>query len=180
MRPTGPVQVGPPVCDHPVIVEPPSLSDVKARLAALRDRGAARGQGAPGGATPGHIDAMHESMEILSDPEMAMRLRAGRQAVAAADSVGLEELPGASPPASDQWRVVLTGPVARQLAGLGEPAAVAVRGMLAGLATSPAEQGRALGMGLVGVWSARGASHRILYAIQDGERLVTVLSIDDR
>jgi len=123
---------------------------------------------------------MRESAEILADPEMARRLRAGRQAVATADLVGLEELSDGSPPTAGQWRVMLAGPIARKLAEMGEPSATAVRQMLESLTADPAQQGRALGMGLVGVWSARGASHRVLYAIQDGQRLVTVLSVDDR
>jgi mRNA-degrading endonuclease RelE of RelBE toxin-antitoxin system len=123
---------------------------------------------------------MRESMEILSDPEMAARVRAGRRAVATADVVGLEELSGGFPPTPGPWRVVLTGPVARQLEEWGEPAATEVRQMLVTLAAGPAEQGHALGMGLVGVWSAHGTAHRILYAIQEGERLVTVLTVDDR
>lgn len=168
------------VCEHPAIAKRPSLSDVQARLAALRNPGAARDEGAPGGATPQQLDAMRESMEILSDPEMAKRLRAGRRAVATADVLGLEQLSGGSPPPPGQWRVVLTGPVARQFAEMGEPSATEVRQMLAALATSPAQDGRALGMGLVGVWSARGASHRVLYAIQEAQRLVTVLTVDDR
>ena len=123
---------------------------------------------------------MRESAEILSDPEMAMRLRAGRQAVATADLVELEEISGGSQPAASQWRVMLAGPIARELAEIGEPSATAVRQMLDTLTADPAEKGRALGMGLVGVWSARGESHRVLYAIQDEQRLVTVLSVDDR
>jgi len=123
---------------------------------------------------------MRESAEILSDPEMARRLRAGRQAVATADLVGLEEISDGSRPTASQWRVMLAGPIARELAEMREPSATAVRQMLDALTADPAEQGRALGMGLVGVRSARGASHRVLYAIQEGQRLVTVLSVDDR
>ena len=163
-----------------MIAEPPSFADIQARLAALREPGLARGEGAGGGASAARPDAMRESMEILSDPEMARRLRAGRQAVANADVVGLEEIPEGTPPTAGQWRVVLAGPVVGELAQLAEPSAAAVREALVALAASPAEQGRALGMGLVGVWSARGDSHRVLYAIHEGQRLVTVLSVDDR
>ncbi len=185
------------VCDHPGIADPPTFADVKARLAALHDLRAARGQeGAAGAttaqpgpleaATPGQLDAMRESMEILSDPQMMRRVRDGRHAVAAGDLIELEEPAGSSSaPAGSrsvqaQWRVMLTGPVARELAEMDEPAATAVRERLAALATRPAEQGRALGMGLVGVLCVRGASHRILYALHQEQRLATVLSIDDR
>lgn len=133
-----------------------------------------------GGPSPDQIDAMRESMEILSDPEMLGRVRAGRKAVAAGDLVGLEELPGGSVPSPGGWRVVLAGPVARELAEVVQPGSATARAMLAELATSPAERGRALGMGLVGVYSAHGDSDRILYAIDQQQRLVTVLSVDSR
>jgi len=132
-----------------------------------------------GGATPEQLDAMRETTEILSDPKLAVRVRAGREAVARGDVIPLEESPGGSPPPAGGWRVVLAGPVARELAQSGEPSATAVRELLGALATGPAERGRALGMGLVGVWSAREVS-RVLYAIHEGQRLVTVLSVDDR
>ncbi|MGI8904691.1 MAG: type II toxin-antitoxin system RelE family toxin [Solirubrobacteraceae bacterium] len=122
---------------------------------------------------------MRESIEILSDPELAGRVRAGRLAVAGAEIVSYEELGGPTP-APEQWRVVLTAPVAHELEQMDQPRATGVRETLAALTRSPAEHGRALGMGLVGVWSVRGASHRILYAIQQEQRLVTVLTVDDR
>ena len=90
-------------------------------------------------------------MEILTNPEMARRVRAGRAAVASADVVELEEL-GGSAPVPGQCRVALTGPVAGQLAQLSEPSATEVRELLGEVARSPTD-GRALGMGMVGVWS---------------------------
>ncbi len=168
------------VCDHRLIVEPPILSNLKARLAALHDLEATPDAGAPGVPTPGEqLDAMRESMEILSDPELAARVRAGRHAVASAEVVGFEEL-GGPQPAPGQWRVVLTAPVARQLAQMDQLSGAAVREVLTALTNGPAERGRALGMGLVGMRSARGGSHRILYAMQGAQRLVTVVSLDDR
>jgi len=168
-------------CDDPGIADPPSFSDVRARLAALRGEGAPRGEVAPsGGATPEQLDAMRETMEILSDPKMAMRVRAGRGAVASGDVVALDERSGGSLPTPGEWRVALTGPAARELAQSSEPSNTAVRELLRALAASPAERGRALGMGLAGVWSARDDSQRVLYAINEEQRLVTVLSVDDR
>lgn len=170
-----------PICDHPVIADPPSFSDVHARLAALRNQGGVRGEVAPaGGATPEQLDAMRESMEILSDPKVAVRVRAGRRAAASGDVVPLEESSGDSPPSPDEWRVALTGPVARELEQSGEPSSTAVRELLRALAAKPDERGRALGMGLRGVWSAHAGSQRVLYAMDEGQRLVTVLSVDDR
>jgi mRNA-degrading endonuclease RelE of RelBE toxin-antitoxin system len=170
-----------PICDHSGIADPPSFSDVRARLAALRNQGGVRGEIAPaGGATPEQLDAMRESAEILSDPKMAVRVRAGRQAVASGDVVPLEESPGDRPATPGEWRVALTGPVARELEQSGELSSTPVRELLRALAARPDERGRALGMGLVGVWSAHVESQRVLYAMHEEQRLVTVLSIDDR
>jgi mRNA-degrading endonuclease RelE of RelBE toxin-antitoxin system len=133
-----------------------------------------------GGATPEQLDAMQESMEILSDPALAVRLRAGRAAVASGDVVPLEESSVGSPVAPGDWQVVLTGPVARELTQSGEPSSTPLFELLRGLAARPDERGRALGMGLVGVWSARAESQRVLYALHEEQRLVTVLTVDDR
>jgi mRNA-degrading endonuclease RelE of RelBE toxin-antitoxin system len=76
--------------------------------------------------------------------------------------------------------VVLTGPAAQELEQCGEPSAGAVRELLRALAASPAERGRALGMGLVGLWSAREGSRRALYGMHEEERRVTVLTVEDR
>ncbi|MGI8674547.1 MAG: type II toxin-antitoxin system RelE family toxin [Thermoleophilaceae bacterium] len=170
------------LCDAPIIADPPSFADVRARLAALRDRPGAAGELGPGGApTPDQADAMRESIEILSDPEMVRRVRAGRAAVASGDVIPLAEPSGSSPATpGGRWRVVLTGPAAKELEQCGEPSAGAVRELLRALAASPAERGRALGMGLVGLWSAREGSRRALYGMQEEERRVTVLTVEDR
>lgn len=158
----------------------PSISDVRARLGALRPAEGPPQHVSPAGPTDQQVDAMQESMAILADPEMAGRVRAGRRAVATGDAVELGEASAGSPPSGGGWRVVLTGPVARKLEEWGEPAATEVRQVLATLASRPAEAGQALGMGLAGVWSARGDGYRVLYAIHEAERLVTVLTVDDR
>ncbi len=119
------------ICDEPVIAVRLLLRR-PARLAAPRDREAAPGEVAPSGAaTPDQLEAMRETMEILSDPS-------------------------------------------------GEPSSTAVRELLRALAPRPTEHGRALGTGLVGVWSAREESPRVLYAMHEDQRLVTVLCVDDR
>lgn len=156
----------------------PSISDVRARLGALRPADGPPQHVSPAGPTDQQVDAMQESMEILADPQMAVRVRAGRRAVATGDVAELDE--GAAPSGVDAWRVMITGPAARELEEWGEPAASEVRQVLAALSSRPAAAGEALGMGLAGVWSSRGAGHRVLYAIQEAERLVTVLTVDDR
>ncbi|MGI8595917.1 MAG: type II toxin-antitoxin system RelE family toxin [Thermoleophilaceae bacterium] len=123
---------------------------------------------------------MQESMEILSDPRMVMRVRAGRAAVASGDVVALAEPSGSSPATpGGRWRVVLTGPAAQELEQRDEPSAGAARELLGAIAASPAERGRALGMGLVGLLSAREGSRRVLYAMHEEERRVTVLTVED-
>lgn len=162
-----------------VIVDLKRLSLVRGRLGGLHDPAASPTTGAPSGAaTPGQFGAMREGMGIMADPQMLARVRAGREAVAGGDVVPLAELPGASPPAAGGWEVVIVGPVARELAEIGEPSATALRELLEVIAAAPLEQGQALGMGLLGMRSARGATHRVLYAAHESRRLVTVMSVD--
>jgi mRNA-degrading endonuclease RelE of RelBE toxin-antitoxin system len=120
---------------------------------------------------------MRETLEILSDPAMLARIQAGRRAVAVADTRPLAEV--LRTPATGTWTVVVTTPVARELAERQMLPEDALEPLLAALGTAPAEQGHPLGMGLVGVWSARAAAHRVLYAVHREQRLVTVLSVDD-
>lgn len=160
--------------------ETPSFAEIRARLAALRaEREATAGGVAPATApTPDQLDAMRETTEILSDPEMLARVGKGRRAVASADVVKLEDLWDAFRTTPGEWRVVLTGPVARELPEGSGPSDAAIRALLDTLLTSPAAQGRVLGLGLAGMRSLRSQPYRVLYAIDDERRVVTVLSVD--
>jgi len=172
---------GPPLCDDPGMEKSTAFRRVRDRLAALQDRGEAAPAAVRGGpGTPEQQDAMRETLEILSDPAMMLSVQAGRRAVAIADVVALERLAGSDSAAPGEWSVVVTGPVARDLEHTGGSATASLRETLAALASAPAEQGRALGMGLVGVWSKHGGSHRVLYAVHRAQRRVTVLSVDER
>ncbi len=167
------------LCDHPAIAEPPSISDMKARWASLSDPSARPQTVSPGGAaTPGQVEAMEETLEILSDQRKMARVRSGRQAVAHADVVALADVRPNAAPVAGGWEVVVVGHVARELCEPGAAAGV-VGPMLDAIAAAPTEEGRELGMGLVGVWSARGDTHRVLYAVHQGRRLVTILSVDE-
>ncbi|MGI8427926.1 MAG: type II toxin-antitoxin system RelE family toxin [Solirubrobacteraceae bacterium] len=162
------------------MAEPPALAEIRARLAALRaEREAATSDVDPSRTpTPDQLDAIRETMAILSEPGMLARVGKARRAVATADVVRLEDLWAASPPTPGEWRMALAGPVARQLTEGSEPSATAVRELLGTLLARPAAQGQVLGLGLAGMRSLRAATCRVLYAIDDEQRLVTVLSID--
>lgn len=167
------------LCHHSPIAERPTFADVRARFAKLRDPTASPNQGAPvGAATPGQIGAMRQTMELLKDPRTLMLVRNGRQAVAGDDVVALAEIPGCPAPAPGDWSLRVTGPIARELADSDGPSADVIRAQLGALAAAPTELGQALGMGLAGVWLASGESHRLLYALHESERLVTVLSVE--
>ncbi|MGI8412470.1 MAG: type II toxin-antitoxin system RelE family toxin [Solirubrobacteraceae bacterium] len=159
---------------------PPSFDEIRARLAALRaERETTAGGAAPTATpTPDQLDAMRETMGILSDPEMLARIGRARRAVASADVVRLDDLSDASSPTPSGWRVAMIGPVARELSEGGESSGTVLREVLGTLLAEPAAQGRLLGLGLAGMRSLRGGTYRVLYAIDDEQRLVTVLSVD--
>lgn len=159
--------------------DPPSYSEMRKRLAALHDRGDVPADVSPmSAASPGQVDAMQESMDILSDPVMMRRVQMGRQAVMRGDIVPLGGLLGEAAEAASPFAVVVTRPVVTLLREQDEAAASAILYMISGLRATPAEQGRPLGMGLVGVYSSRGETYRLLYAVHRAKRLVTILSVD--
>jgi mRNA-degrading endonuclease RelE of RelBE toxin-antitoxin system len=161
------------------MAEPPSFAEIKARLATLRaEREAASGGVSPPAApTPEQLGAMRETMGILSDPEMLARVAKSRRAVASADVVSLEELWDAYRTTPGEWRVMLAGPVARELTASSGLSDTALRELLDTLVAGPA-QGQPLGFGLAGMRALQAERHRVLYAIDDGRRVVTILSVD--
>jgi mRNA-degrading endonuclease RelE of RelBE toxin-antitoxin system len=76
----------------------------------------------------------------------------------------------------------VAGPAARAIAqDLPESVAAAVIDFLTGaLIENPHRVGRALRNELAGVHSARRGTYRVLYRIDDAERVVTVLRIEHR
>lgn len=82
----------------------------------------------------------------------------------------------------EPYELVVAGPAARALADeLPEAVAVAVIDFITGpLLSEPRRAGKPLRHELVGVWSARRGTYRILYRIDDQAREVVVLQVDHR
>ena len=79
------------------------------------------------------------------------------------------------------YRLRVTGPAERQLSRLPEGTAAAiVEFMLGALLENPHRVGGPLQRGLAGMRSARRGSYRIVYEIDELQRLVIVLRIEHR
>jgi len=78
------------------------------------------------------------------------------------------------------WRLVVAGPAARDLERLPAKYATAVVEALGAIAANPQRLGKPLRFELAGRWSARRGPYRIIYAIDDPARTVTVLVIAHR
>jgi mRNA-degrading endonuclease RelE of RelBE toxin-antitoxin system len=78
------------------------------------------------------------------------------------------------------WRLVVAGPAARNLERLPAKYASAVIEALAAIEANPRRLGKPLRFELTGRWSARRGPYRIIYAIDDATRTVTVLAIAHR
>ena len=79
------------------------------------------------------------------------------------------------------YRVVLTRSAARDLQTLHPRVAPAIVETLYGpLTDNPHRMGHPLRLQLEGAWSARRADYRIVYLIDEAERIVTVLRIAHR
>jgi mRNA-degrading endonuclease RelE of RelBE toxin-antitoxin system len=80
----------------------------------------------------------------------------------------------------EPWRLVVAGPAARNLERLPAKYATAVVEALGAIATNPQRLGKPLRFELAGRWSARRGPYRIIYAIDDATRTITVLAIAHR
>jgi mRNA interferase RelE/StbE len=79
------------------------------------------------------------------------------------------------------FAIAWTAASRRALARLPEKVASAVVEFLYGsLAENPHRVGKPLKLGLEGMHSARRGDYRVIYRIDDGQRLVTVLAIEHR
>jgi mRNA interferase RelE/StbE len=80
-----------------------------------------------------------------------------------------------------EFAIAWTAAARRALARLPEKVATAVVEFLYGsLAESPHRVGKPLKFGLEGLHSARRGDYRVIYRIDDGQRLVTVMAIEHR
>lgn len=81
----------------------------------------------------------------------------------------------------ESFRLRVTGPAERQLRRLPDgPAAAIVEFMVGALVENPHRVGRPLLRELAGLWSARRGVYRVIYEIDETERLVVVHRIDHR
>jgi mRNA interferase RelE/StbE len=81
---------------------------------------------------------------------------------------------------SRPWRVVVAGPAARDLQRLPEKAAAAVVESFDAIALDPRRVGKALRLELEGLWAARRGPYRVIYRIEDDQRVVTVVAVGHR
>ncbi len=80
-----------------------------------------------------------------------------------------------------EYELRVTGPARRQLDRLAESAAGAiVEFMLGPLTENPHRVGGALQREMAGMWSARRGVYRVIYEIDDADRIVVVHRIDHR
>lgn len=80
----------------------------------------------------------------------------------------------------ESWRLVVAGPAAREIGVLSEKYALAVVAALRAITGNPHRLGKPLRFELEGRWSARRGPYRIVYAIDDETRTVTVLAVGHR
>ena len=81
----------------------------------------------------------------------------------------------------DVWRLRVAASAERQLGRLPERiAAAVVEFILGALCENPRRLGHPLQRELAGLWSARRGAYRVIYEIDEVERIVTVLRIDHR
>jgi mRNA interferase RelE/StbE len=79
------------------------------------------------------------------------------------------------------YDLLVTPPAERALDRLPERVAAAIAELLIGdLLTAPRRVGKPLRRGLVGIWSARRGSYRVLYEIDEEKHRVVALRIDHR
>ena len=81
---------------------------------------------------------------------------------------------------SARWRVEIMPSAKRDLNRLKDAAASAVLEAIDHIADAPQRMGKPLRLELEGLWSARRGSYRVVYRIDEGKRLVQIITIDHR
>lgn len=81
---------------------------------------------------------------------------------------------------SPPWRLVVSGPAARDLERLPEKAAAAVVESFQAIAADPYRVGKPLRFELEGLWSARRGPYRVIYRIDERERVVLAVAVGHR
>lgn len=133
--------------------------------------------------SPDELEAIEETLEILSDTEAVAELVAARRAVAQGDVVWR----GRSPPTAcrvteESYGLAVAGPAARAIAAtLPKAVASAAIELITGpLVENPHRVGRELRGPLGGIWTVRRGDYRVLYEIDDEHREVIVLRVAHR
>lgn len=81
---------------------------------------------------------------------------------------------------AESWRLVVAGPAARDLERLPEKAAAAVIEGFQAIAADPRRVGKPLRLELERLWSAPRGPYRVIYRIDEAERIVVVLAVGHR
>jgi mRNA interferase RelE/StbE len=78
------------------------------------------------------------------------------------------------------WRLIIAGTARRDLDRLPEKYATAVVESLPSIAANPRRLGKPLRFEWAGRWVARRGSYRVIYALDEKTRIVTVLAVAHR
>jgi mRNA-degrading endonuclease RelE of RelBE toxin-antitoxin system len=81
---------------------------------------------------------------------------------------------------SEPWRIEIMPSARRDLNRLKEAAASAVLEAIDHIADAPQRMGKPLRFELDALWSARRGPYRVIYRIDEGERLVQIITVDHR
>jgi mRNA interferase RelE/StbE len=81
---------------------------------------------------------------------------------------------------SDRWQIEIMPSARRDLNRLKEAAASAVLEAIDHIANAPQRMGKPLRLELEGLWSARRGPYRLVYRIDEGKRLVQIITVDHR
>jgi mRNA-degrading endonuclease RelE of RelBE toxin-antitoxin system len=81
---------------------------------------------------------------------------------------------------SDRWQIEIMPSARRDLNQLQEVAAAAVLEAIDHIADAPQRMGKPLRLELEGLWSARRGPYRVIYRIDEGKRLVQIITVDHR
>jgi mRNA-degrading endonuclease RelE of RelBE toxin-antitoxin system len=81
---------------------------------------------------------------------------------------------------SDRWQIEIMPSARRDLNQLQEVAAAAVLEAIDHIADAPQRMGKPLRLELEGLWSARRGPYRVVYRIDEGKRLVQIITVDHR
>ena len=161
------------------------LSEIVDRVEREHDRVVLTRNGRPAAIimSPADLEALEDTLELLSNPEALAEIKAARADAAEGRVLGAEELRGEVPSlvTAPGYRLVVTATAERTLARLPESVAAAiVEFMIGALVEAPRRVGHPLQRELAGLWAARRGPYRVVYEIDDEGLTVTVMRIDHR